>query len=780
MTTIKLVTKSFLAIIVSFLCIGVAFAQSNYYLTGRVISVDGDPIPFATIQVESKSEDEAAIGGIANELGEFALPTQLAHPLDHYSLKVSSLGYETLVLEKIEPDKFMTITLQEMSYELREVTIKPKEKSVRLRHNGLEIDAKKFGIEKFGDPFDALSNVPGLIVKGEQITVLGRGVPIIYVNGRLLKDNSMLYQYDLQRITKIRVVTNPGANYPVATNSVIEIEIKDPNEGLGGLLRATSQQGRRFSHREYLSLVYRKGAMDLFVIANNNTKQRRSDTEVKMKLPDRYETNLITNVDQGTKTISQYIISGINYTISDQHKLGIQYDFTHTPKYSINSGIETDVIRSAEKRREAQESHYRDKNRCHNINAYYSGTITDRLRVRYDTDLLWQNDKALNDFTVEKKGTVEDYNTDLRQRSRLVSGRLQNFWTLPEGQLNFGGEFALTKNTQNHKATLSTLNQGESEIKNQFYGLFSSYSHHWSGDWGLFGGELGLRYEYNTFEYLENGVEVKDQKKDFHVLAPTIQVFFQKDDLSASLSYRMTTQRPSYNLLSDRHQYNNEYLYEGGNKYLLPSCTHLLSLQTQRKELMVGMEYKYIKDMISFNTSYVDDLGVALSKPINIPSSHFLSLQALWSYELGFWKPTWQLLAQKPIVRYEGQDYSKPSLTIIANDILSYSFRNIDIGANAMLFTGGSNGLANISSFYKVDLYANASFLDKKLRVSLVFDDLFASSNATATMFNKGLETSFFENSDSRQVRLTITYNLPRKKNRYDGKASSSEINRIL
>lgn len=100
MTTIKLVTKSFLAIIVSFLCIGVAFAQSNYYLTGRVISVDGDPIPFATIQVESKSEDEAAIGGIANELGEFALPTQLAHPLDHYSLKVSSLAMRLWYLKR--------------------------------------------------------------------------------------------------------------------------------------------------------------------------------------------------------------------------------------------------------------------------------------------------------------------------------------------------------------------------------------------------------------------------------------------------------------------------------------------------------------------------------------------------------------------------------------------------------------------------------------------------------------------------------------------------------
>lgn len=782
MNSFKCLQRSVIALIVSLCCIviGVAYAQTNYDLSGRVVSSIGNPIPFATIQVESKTGGEAVTGGIADEQGEFALTIQLPQSIDQYLLKVSSLGYETLENVQIEVGKPMVITLQEVNYELGDVTIKPKERSVRLRQNGWEIDAKRFGIDGFGTIFDALSNVPGLTVKDEQVTVLGRGTPKIYVNGRLLQDNSMLYQYDLQRITKIRVITNPGANYPVETTSVIEIDIKDPNEGLGGLLRATAQHGRRFSHREYLSLVYRKGAIDLFVMANNDVKQRLGDTEVKMKLPEKYDTDLITHVDQSKKTISQYIVSGINFTISEKHKLGMQYDYTRTPQFLINSAIATDVIKSTGNRRENQESHYRNDNSYHNINAYYYGSLTNSWRVRYDTDLLWHNDRALNSFTIDKNGSIQEHNTDLRQRSRLVSGRLQNFWTLPGGELNFGGEFALTKNAQSHEATLNTLNQGTSEIKNQLYGLFTSYSHHWAGDWGLFGGELGLRYEYNTFGYLENGMEVKDQTKDYHVLAPTIQGFYQKDDLAASLSYKMTTQRPSYHQLSDRHQYNNEYLYEGGNKYLLPSLTQLLSLQTQWKQLMVGVEYKHVKDMISFNTSYVDKLGVALSKPINIPSSHFFSLQAMWSYQLGFWQPTWQLMAQKPIVRYQGQDYSKPSLTIIAKDILSYSFKNFNVGANAMYFTGGSNGLSNISSFYKVDLYANASFLDKKLRVSLVCDDIFASSNATATMFNNGLKTSFFENSDSRQVRLTITYNLPRKKNRYDGESSSSEIGRIL
>lgn len=98
MNGFKCLQRRVIALIVSLCCIGigVAYAQTNYDLSGRVISSVGNPIPFATIQVESKTGGEAVTGGIADEQGEFALTIQLPQSIDQYLLKVSSLGYETL------------------------------------------------------------------------------------------------------------------------------------------------------------------------------------------------------------------------------------------------------------------------------------------------------------------------------------------------------------------------------------------------------------------------------------------------------------------------------------------------------------------------------------------------------------------------------------------------------------------------------------------------------------------------------------------------------------
>ena len=55
------------------------------------------------------------------------------------------------------------------------------------------------------------------------LEVLGKGKPIIYINGRLIRDNTELEQLNSNEIASIELVTNPGARYDATAKAVVRI-----------------------------------------------------------------------------------------------------------------------------------------------------------------------------------------------------------------------------------------------------------------------------------------------------------------------------------------------------------------------------------------------------------------------------------------------------------------------------------------------------------------------------------------------------------------------------
>lgn len=385
-----------------------------------------------------------------------------------------------------------------------------------------------------------------------------------------------------------------------------------------------------------------------------------------------------------------------------------------------------------------------------------------------------KKEKAINDFTITKDDITKLHQTDLRQDSWLTSGRLQNFISTKKGLLTIGAEGAYTKNKQRHVATLNSLNQTDSRIENQLYGAFASYSN----SFGHLKGEIGIRYEYNKYIYYEREQVITDQSKEYHYFTPSLQIIYQ-GPVSVNFSFRTMTDRPSYHLLSDRHQYNNEYLYESGNKYLLPKRTEIFSLGAQWKSLSFGAEYIHVKDDILFNTKYNTDLLVALSKPYNVPHTYAVNLQGQWSPIIGIWRPYLQVMLHKPFVEFEEKKYNDLSATIIIRSLFDFKKNGFNFSLNGTLFSGGSQQLNDIASFFQIDFLANKTCYKGKLRLSLGIEDIFSSYNPTAYLGTNGLDIKMKQKPDIRKVSFTVRYFLPTKKNRYDGKASSSEINRL-
>lgn len=647
--------------------------------------------------------------------------------------------------------------------------------ALSLAHDGIRVDVRKLALQDAGGVLQLLSLLPGLSVSGSAVTVVGRGTPLIYVNGRRISDLSQLSRYDSKDIFSVHIIRNPGVKYGTEVDAVLEIKVRNPEDGLGGRVMLEGSMRERLGHGELLSLVYRRGKVDIFGTATYSYTPRLPKSDIRMTLPDASATALEISADQNDRKRFYSIDVGANYTLSDQQSFGAEYYFDRVPSWLIDSEIATAIRqRDAEERTEQQTTHYRDGNLYHNLNLYYQGQITPRFALRYDMNYVNVSDHATNDFTVTEEDGPRNYHSDLHQSSCLLSGRLQNQLTLGSAMVTVGADAALTHNRQSNEATLETIRQSHSRIRNQLNGAFVSYS---QGLQSLMW-ELGLRYEYNRYVYYEDEMLQEGQSKSYHYVTPTLQLMYQ-GPVSVSLSYRSQLLRPSYHQLSDRYQYNNRYLYEGGNKYLLPKRVHTASLGLMWRDLMIGADYTYTRDEITFNTSYRPELGAALSMPVNIPSTHRLSLMGQWSPTYGIYRPTLQVMCQKPFVVYEGERFDKPSCSVMLKNHFSLPKRHLSFGINGTYFSGGSQGLSDIDPFCQIDLYAYRTLLDGSLRLSLDVKDLLNSYHPVSHGHFRGLSFSMGSLTRERTISLSVTYYLDRKSHRYHGKSSSSEIDRL-
>ena len=98
-----------------------------------------------------------------------------------------------------------------------------------------------------------------------RLSVLGKGTPVIYLNGRQVRNLSELDQINSNTIKKITVITNPSAEYSYSAKAVINIETSRPaGEGWSGNAMAGIIAARKLSGNVAVNLNYRIDKLDIF------------------------------------------------------------------------------------------------------------------------------------------------------------------------------------------------------------------------------------------------------------------------------------------------------------------------------------------------------------------------------------------------------------------------------------------------------------------------------------------------------------------------------------
>ena len=147
------------------------------------------------------------------------------------------VGYEDYLAPIAPTGDFGTITLKESSVMLDEVVVKANLPTTRLKGNAMVTSVENSVLSKLGTANDVLSHLPLVSESDGSFTVFGKGTPLIYINGKLVRSSTELQQLSSENIRSVEVVTNPGAQYSSEVQSVIRIKTIPPKgEGFGANL----------------------------------------------------------------------------------------------------------------------------------------------------------------------------------------------------------------------------------------------------------------------------------------------------------------------------------------------------------------------------------------------------------------------------------------------------------------------------------------------------------------------------------------------------------------
>ena len=544
--------------------------RTDRHLTGTIIDEQGEPVAYANVAILNPADSTLFGGGVSNESGYFAVP----YEKDQILARISYVGYKTICL-LCDKEDIGTIQMQPETYTIQGVVVQGERPKVVLQGNSLMMNVEGTVMERLGTAEDVLTRVPMIAKRGEGFEILGKGVPLIYLNNRKLTDLNELRNIQSDNIKSVEVIQNPGARYDATVNAVIIIHTKRAaGEGLGVELTSWSRKGHGYANNERINLTYRRGGMELFANLFGAYNRRKSSGEFEQTVY--ADTLWVINNKQKDNVRNPFLEGrfGFNYQINDNHSFGGFYQNTYD--YVKTRGeYDDDLLADGKAYDHLQNSSVRrDKNTPnHQANLYYTGKVG-QLSIDFNADYTSRKQQSINqqqELSAEYED--RDVNTESQTRSKLFAEKLFVTHPLWKGQIEIGEEYTNTRwrsRFDNQEGYIANSNneQHESNIA-PFMELRQRL--------GRFQLSAGLRYEHVESEYYVDGLRRDEQCRIYNDFFPSFAASTSVKNFQFSLSYSNRTTRPSYWQLSSDVIYENRLNMQKGNPYLKPIKYHNLN-----------------------------------------------------------------------------------------------------------------------------------------------------------------------------------------------------------
>lgn len=556
--------------------------------------------------------------------------------------------------------------------QLREVVVRATRPLAKLNSEGFVTEVKGTVLEKLGFAKDVMGMLPGVLNNNGSIEVFGKGKPVFYINGHIVRNNIEVEQLKANQIDKITVITNPGSRYASTVGSIIKITtIKKVGDGFSFDNIATFGYRNYLYGKDNLDLNYRADKFDVFgTFGFEKGKNTNSSKNVQNSwLSSHHQQNTTMKSTQHSKLIDGKW--GFDFSSSPKLSFGAFYQVSYAPiktNSSIMSSLYSDDVI------ESETSAYKDiklRDLEHLLDGYCHG-VWGKWNLEMTFDLMWKKTRE-NQNVIEQTGINQDFGIKDVGHARLMATELYASHPFLKGNFSFGVDFTNSSREENSESENSIMAGENNKIQELNMAYYVETMQHL----GNVTFRIGGRYEHVNSEYFIGGRKNHEQSHVYDKFFPTASLSLPIGKTMVQLSYSKQCYRPLYSQLSNTVHYVNKYLYQSGNPYLQPSYSDNISLNLRYRWLALTANYKKVQNQIITSYTYYDDAKtIALLKKENSRNS-LSNLQIMASFMPGFlWKCYYPVLACGVVSQFYKIDY-RGNIKHVDNPLVVVKFNNI-------------------------------------------------------------------------------------------------------
>lgn len=746
--------------------------KSTFRYKGRIVDERGNAAEYATIALLSPIDSTIVGHGVSNENGFFVIPCNSRKVL----ARITYIGYKTV--NRIYNNTDMgIIKLQPKTMIVKGVVVKGDRPQYKMLSGGMEVAVEHTLLSKMANTFDVLSLLPRVSVDGQKISVFGKGTPIVYINNKRVNDNNEIVNITPDNIKSISVVTSPGAEYDGEVESVIRIRTKERRaNGFSLRTDAYGKYNKWMADYENISARYQTKK---FEIANSIWTMGTHDGEdnnliTDIYLPDKhYYNDQLIHLDTNNRFLSEKLSA--DYSLNDSNSVGGSYRYYGMLKGRTNSVSRQDVLLNGMAQGSIDQNEVMKPSlSLHQADVYYVGKVG-HVGVDFNaTYYAVKNRRNDEGFEISKELGNQEVHSSNRQNSDMWAGKLVVNIPLWKGNMSVGTEMSKTDSHGTFLNEEQLVPSTKTDIHERNIAGFAQYGlvlNKWTVG-------LGVRYENIVRDYLSDGVKQDDVSRKYNNFFPNLSVSWNKGNWNWQLNVNEKIHRPSYRQLGNFMQFDNRFLYEGGNPTLQPEKVFNVEAMMIYKWLNVSVGYKYLKDVMEWTKYIYPGKEFAYNTSLNFDHKQLLYASVYILPKFGIFRPTWGFNYNQQF--FDTKKYgaskalSKPLLSCSLNNNFALSeSMNAAIRLNAS--TTHADGFLMMKSGYSVNLQFDKSFANRTWIIYLSANDIFKTAKERWTMYGLGAGTTKDCYNYTRNISLQVTYNFNAKHSKYKGTGAGNE-----
>ncbi|WP_440433251.1 TonB-dependent receptor domain-containing protein [Prevotella sp.] len=746
--------------------------KSTFRYKGRILDERGNAAEYATIALLSPIDSTIVGHGVSNENGFFVIPSNSRKVL----ARISYIGYKT-VSRIYNNTEMGVIRLHPKTMIVKGVVVKGDRPQYKILPGGMEVAIEHTLLSKMANTFDVLNLLPRVSVDGQKISVFGKGAPIIYINNKRVHDNNEIVNITPDNIKSISVITSPGAEYDGEVESVIRIRTKERRaNGFSLRTDAYGKYNKWMADYENISARYQTKK---FEIANSIWTMGTHDGEdnnliTDIYLPDKhYYNDQLIHLDTNNRFLSEKLSA--DYSLNDSNSVGGSYRYYGMLKGRTNSVSRQDVLLNGMAQGSIDQNEVMKPSlSLHQADVYYVGKVG-HVGVDFNaTYYAVKNRRNDEGFEISKELGNQEVHSSNRQNSDMWAGKLVVNIPLWKGNMSVGTEMSKTDSHGTFLNEEQLVPSTKTDIHERNIAGFAQYGlvlNKWTVG-------LGVHYENIVRDYLSDGVKQDDVSRKYNNFFPNLSVSWNKGNWHWQLNANEKIHRPSYRQLSNFMQYDNRFLYEGGNPTLQPEKVFNAETMIMYKWLNISIGYKYLKDVMVWTKYVYPEKEFAYTTVLNFDRNQLLYASVNVSPKFGIFRPTWKFNYSQQFFDTEkygsSKALSKPLLLCsLYNKFALSETMNAAISLNAA--TTNADGFLMMKSNYSVNLQFDKSFANRTWIIYLYANDIFKTVKERWTMYGLGAGTTKDCYNYTRNVCLQVTYNFNAKRSKYKGTGAGNE-----